>query len=241
MASKHKIELTKELLWELIHYDKETGFLYWKEREPKHFAHLKDWLAIATCKTFNKKQAGKLALHGIMTIGYRSGGLFDVKQYAHRIVWFMFHGEWPKVIDHINGNKLDNRIENLRNVTQRENMRNAAQNKSNTSGSSGVILLPSGRFNVNFHLGTFELFEEAVNIRLEAEEILGNSKVIRSPGKRNKSGVNGVHKIKKTGMWAALIGLGSFDTLEEATARKMWANQTWDYHKNHGREAINED
>lgn len=240
MAKKHNIELTQELLWEILHYDPETGFLYWKEREPRHFSHLVDWLAIATCKTFNKKQAGKLALHGVMTIGYRAGGLFDVKQYAHRIIWFMFHGEWPKVIDHENGNKLDNRIENLRNVTQRENTRNAAKKRNNKTGVSGVQKLPGGRFHVSCHLGSFENFDEAVKIRFEAEEILGESRVRRKPGGRNKSGVNGVHQITKTGMWTAVIALGSFDTLEEATARKKWANETWDYHKNHGREAVNE-
>ena len=56
--------------------------------------------------------------------------------------------------------------------------------------------------------------------------------------KSNTSGVNGVHLVKKTGMWTAVINLGSFDTLEEAIAKRKWADTVWDYHKNHGRDEI---
>ena len=42
---------------------------------------------------------------------------------AHRLVWFYIHGKWPEMeLDHINNNKRDNRIENLREVTRGENM-----------------------------------------------------------------------------------------------------------------------
>ena len=58
----------------------------------------------------------------------------------HRIIWEMFNGPIPTgmVIDHMNGNPWDNRIENLRVVTQRQNVQNAKKSKRNTSGATGV-------------------------------------------------------------------------------------------------------
>ena len=58
----------------------------------------------------------------------------------HRIIWEMFNGPIPTgmVIDHMNGNPWDNRIENLRVVTHRQNVQNAKKSKRNTSGITGV-------------------------------------------------------------------------------------------------------
>ncbi len=58
--------------------------------------------------------------------------------YVHRAVFLMHHGFLPKYIDHINGNPLDNRIENLRAATQSQNCANALLSKANTSGYKGV-------------------------------------------------------------------------------------------------------
>jgi hypothetical protein len=56
----------------------------------------------------------------------------------HRLIWFMHHGTWPSVVDHINGNKQDNRLENLRACNQSQNMQNCKNKKSNKTGVKGV-------------------------------------------------------------------------------------------------------
>jgi len=56
----------------------------------------------------------------------------------HRVIWFMETGEWPEYIDHINGNGLDNRWDNLRSVNKSENSRNCKRSKANATGITGV-------------------------------------------------------------------------------------------------------
>lgn len=67
---------------------------------------------------------------------------------AHRLAWFLHYGKWPELeIDHINGNTLDNRIENLRLATRVENQRNTRKPQDNKSGYKGVHLCKStGRY-----------------------------------------------------------------------------------------------
>jgi len=57
----------------------------------------------------------------------------------HRVVWLLWYGVWPsKNIDHINRDSTDNRVQNLRDVSQAENIRNASMPKNNSSGHKGV-------------------------------------------------------------------------------------------------------
>jgi len=58
---------------------------------------------------------------------------------AHRIIFCMEHGYLPDYVDHINGNKSDNRIENLRAATKAENCQNAKMPTTNTSGIKNVF------------------------------------------------------------------------------------------------------
>lgn len=72
-------------------------------------------------------------------IGYRAVSLSGERVLAHRLAWFMTHGVWPECIDHINGDREDNRIANLRNVTQKTNTENVrAASRNNQAGLLGV-------------------------------------------------------------------------------------------------------
>jgi len=89
-------------------------------------------------KIWNTKHVGKPALHSKMANGYKHG-MFDNADYLqHRIIWKLAHGVEPDFIDHINGDRSDNRLSNLRSVTVTENMRNRKISCNNTSGFPGV-------------------------------------------------------------------------------------------------------
>ena len=80
------------------------------------------------------RQVGK-PIRGISSGGYYTVAIVAVgyKGYAHRIAWFLHHGNWPDdCIDHINGDKRDNRIENLRDVTRAINNRNRTDHTEDT-------------------------------------------------------------------------------------------------------------
>lgn len=70
--------------------------------------------------------------------GYMLVRLLGVLHPVHRIVWKLHHGTEPEFIDHADGNKKNNRIENLREVSRVENNRNASLSKANTTGFTGV-------------------------------------------------------------------------------------------------------
>lgn len=86
----------------------------------------------------------------------------------HRFIMGMDGGNVRYVVDHINGDKLDNRRENLRIVTVAQNLWNVHSNKSNKTGSRGVSKTKGGKFkavitanNKRVYLGTFETVQEA--------------------------------------------------------------------------------
>ena len=66
-------------------------------------------------------------------------GMINSKPYkAHRVIWKMVYGSDPHYIDHINGDRTDNRISNLRSVTKAQNNRNKRLRSDNKSGVTGV-------------------------------------------------------------------------------------------------------
>lgn len=103
---------------------------------------------------------------------------------AHRVCWFLHHGTWPTgILDHINGNKTDNRIDNLRVVTNQQNGMNRKLNENSKSGYSGVSWAPRQkawkvyirRGGRNIHLGYFKDKADAAEARKSAERADGYS------------------------------------------------------------------
>ena len=98
-----------------LEYDPETGKMRWKNP-----AHNLRGRALSIWKS---RYLGKEAFTATMPRGYRQGRIDRVAYLAHRVAWALHYGSWPDgVIDHINGCTADNRIENLRDVSQAENV-----------------------------------------------------------------------------------------------------------------------
>lgn len=166
-----------EYIREILDYNPETGVLTWKKRNDLNFD-----TRLAN-KPVKKRDGGGTYTRPQINIKY-NGIQKDV--YYARLVWCWVHGKWPdpeKVIDHINGDHMDDRIENLREVTMSENMRNAKQYKNNTSGVVGVIYeKASNKWRVNItppnttkskYLGSFKNKEDAIKVRKDAEKMYG--------------------------------------------------------------------
>lgn len=123
---------SQNYLRECFGYDETTGVLTWKERPLTHFK------AEARRKAFNTRYAGK-PLSARDNRGYIVTSLDTQKLKGHRVIWKLFYGEEPPpVIDHLNSNKSDNRISNLKAVTQLENLFNKQVQRNNKLGVKGV-------------------------------------------------------------------------------------------------------
>lgn len=85
------------------------------------------------------KQAGAIA-GSPHNAGYRQISINRKKYLIHRLVWLYHYGEMPDQIDHINGMRSDNRIENLRECSYSQNHGNRRKQSNNTSGMKGVFL-----------------------------------------------------------------------------------------------------
>lgn len=126
-----KIALFSELA-KLVEYDPDSGIFTWLTRNG----------STKGIVTWNAKFANKVC-DSIDIKGYRKisvilfGKLRTVR--LHRLAWFIAHDDLPlHCIDHINQDKTDNRICNLRDVTQSVNCRNRKRRSDNTSGVTGV-------------------------------------------------------------------------------------------------------
>lgn len=146
---------SKEYLNEVLHYEKETGFLYWKATKK----------IVVGCKNKTTNKYKRI--------------MIDKKHYVlHRIVYQMHHGDLTSndPIDHIDRDRNNNRIENLRKANVFLNNQNQGDRKNNTSGYKGVSWSKQRQkwratITVNKkhkHLGFFVTKQEAYACYLEA-------------------------------------------------------------------------
>jgi hypothetical protein len=115
------MELTQDKAHELFEY--RDGALFWKHRTISRGRKLKK----GGQQIVNKHGDGYYKV----TVNYKTYLL-------HRVVWLMHYGDAPEFLDHINGIRTDNRIENLRPATKYENALNSKLRSDNTSGVKGV-------------------------------------------------------------------------------------------------------
>jgi len=152
-------EISHEYLLSVLSYDKDTGYLFWKNPPFK--------------RRLNGTKAGSVRHDGRIAITLKGHPYA-----AHRVIWFLVYGKWPDgFLDHINGDPSDNRLCNLREATNSENQQNIT---SKGRGRSGVLgaqwnsqlgkwqssIKLNGK---NIYLGAFASKEEARNAYLSAK------------------------------------------------------------------------
>ena len=148
---------------QLLAYDSATGNLIWKIRSSP------------------RANAGSVAGCIDTSNGYRKIGVKGRYYFAHRVVWLLAFGCWPTTIDHIDGNRDNNKLSNLREVTASENQQNqGGPHRDNKTGYLGVSLNNwTGKYQaqiklngVSHQLGHYDTALEAHKQYLKAKLIL---------------------------------------------------------------------
>jgi hypothetical protein len=154
-------QLTRDKLVTWFSYNPETG----------QFFNARAWGA---------RPAGREAKGSINGGGYLQLPVAGRPYAAHRLAWLYAHNEWPNGdLDHIDRDKTNNRIANLRAVTRSANQLNRNRNRNNKTGHNGVYARDGGFVatirvaGVRYSLGTYNTFAEARAARRAAEIVLG--------------------------------------------------------------------
>jgi hypothetical protein len=146
------------------------------EKAHELFEINENWELVRKVSTGPRAKVGDVA--GTIKDGYRRVNVYGELYLAHRLIWLMVHGKFPvDMLDHINGNGLDNHISNLREATNQQNMQNQTKPQSgNKSGFLGVSLHKKGRFRADLsidgktiYIGLFDTPEEAHQVYLQAK------------------------------------------------------------------------
>jgi len=157
------MELTQEYLKERLLYNENTGVFKWKK--------------VNAININIGDVAGRTLSNGYIQIGLRINKK-DMRFYAHRLAWLYVYGEFPdNLIDHINHQRNDNRISNLRQVDNSTNKKNMPKRKNSSSIINGVRkqdnrwISTIGINNKNIYLGSFADKNEAICARLHANRL----------------------------------------------------------------------
>ena len=166
MSDNSTTPLSIELLRAAVDYNPETGALTWRPRLPMF------WPEHGETSRFNRQMAGR-KVGCVNGDGYRHFEVGGRHVKSHRAAWALFYGCWPEdQIDHINGDKLDNRIANLREVDSKQNSQNKARPLNNKSGVVGVHYCnTSKKWHAKIQgrvIGRFDDFAAAVAARKDA-------------------------------------------------------------------------
>lgn len=122
-----------ELLCKLLRYEPDTGKLFWLPRDREHF--IRDRLH----KSWNTRFSNKEALTSDNCGGYKHGAVLGKNYLAHRVIWAMQTGAWPKEqIDHADRDRYNNRWSNLREATHGQNCSNKTSLENSSSKYLGV-------------------------------------------------------------------------------------------------------
>lgn len=168
-------------LRKMLHYERGTGKLFWKQRGVEFFRDCPRFPADHHMRRWNTMFAGTEAFRTIHKDGYLMGKVQYKLLLAHRVIWAVAYGTWPSdEIDHIDGDRANNKLENLRVASRNDNMRNTGIRCNNHSGCPGVRMTKGGRWHgyirhakQSYNLGTFSSFEEARAARKAAEARFG--------------------------------------------------------------------
>lgn len=166
MTTKKDIAYLKQC----FSYNQDEGLLVWNILRPQdHFKSNANYRGYMT--KWAGKRAGSIDKDGYLQIS-------TMNTSVHRIVWAIFYNEWPEnTIDHIDRCKTNNKITNLRDVSNQENLKNAKISKRNKSGATGVFWRPNrmkweATICVNsklISLGAFSEKSQAIAVRKSAQ------------------------------------------------------------------------
>jgi hypothetical protein len=162
---------------ELLYYDPQSGKLFWKPREDKFFKNPSRYKDPWNARFSHTEALGYVGKHG-----YKVGQILGIKIRSHRVVWAINYGYWPKLfIDHVDGDKTNNRLDNLRLSNDLENQHNQKIRGGGTSKYKGVSLTLRGNYkaaicknNKSLHIGCFDTeIEAAIAYDNKAKELFG--------------------------------------------------------------------
>lgn len=176
---KFEFSLTQEILKGILYYNKQTGIFNWRERDRSFFNSdraFKSWNS-----RFCGRNAGTIKKNS-NGISYYQIVILGKKYYAHRLAYLYITGIWPPVIiDHEDGDGLNNTWTNIKQATYQENSKNREMSRANKTGCMGVTFSKerkkwivkvniSGR---SVQLGSFDDFFDAVCSRKSGERLYG--------------------------------------------------------------------